>query len=193
MSHTDNRFSAVDLCHIAVFAALFAILAQVSIPMPGGVPMTLQTLAVPLAGLVLGRKKGAMSALIYLLLGAVGLPVFAGMKGGVGVLFGMTGGFLFSFPLMAWMAGLATDRKPRNPLLWFWLVAGTVVNYAVGTVWFMLISGSALIGALTACVIPFIPTTVLKILLAGLLGPLLKGALCHAGLLVRVDKKGESC
>ena len=180
----DGRaFAAPELCYTALFAALIAVMAQISIPMPGGVPMTLQTLAVPLAGLILGRKRGTAAVLLYLLLGLVGLPVFAGMKGGPGILLGVTGGFLFSFPLMAYTAGLAADKKLRDLRLWGLLILGTLLNYAVGTAWYMLLSGNGLLPALAACVIPFIPTTVIKIVLTGLLGHLLKSALCRAGLL----------
>ena len=77
-----------DLVYIAVFTAIIAVLAQISIPMPGGVPMTLQTFAVPLAGLVLGTKRGTLSALLYVLLGTLGVPVFAGLSGGPGIVLG---------------------------------------------------------------------------------------------------------
>ncbi|MBR5115433.1 MAG: biotin transporter BioY [Lachnospiraceae bacterium] len=182
-TRTDARFSTMDLCLTGAFTAVIAILAQISIPMPAGVPMTLQTLAVPLAGIVLGAKRGTTSALLYVLLAAVGVPVLAGMNGGIGAVFGMTGGFVFSFPLMALAAGLPAARGTKSPLYWLGLIIGTVINYAVGTAWFMFVTGTALAGALTACVLPFIPTTIIKILLAGLLGALLRRILTRAGLL----------
>ena len=84
MTNNKHSFSVVDLCYIAMFTTLIAVLAQVSIPLPGGVPLTLQTFAVPLAGLILGAKRGTVSALLYVLLGAVGVPVFANFTGGLG-------------------------------------------------------------------------------------------------------------
>ncbi len=85
---TDNNSSSYirDICYIALFTALIAVLAQISIPLPGGVPLTLQTFAVPLAGLVLGSKRGTIATAVYVLLGAVGVPVFAGFSVGRGSL-----------------------------------------------------------------------------------------------------------
>ena len=183
---TDNTNSSInirDICYIALFTALIAVLAQISIPLPGGVPLTLQTFAVPLAGLVLGSKRGTISTTIYVLLGAVGVPVFAGFTGGLGKVLGMTGGFIVSFPIMAFLAGLAVKKSLKSPLLWLWLTLGAIVNYAVGTVWFMVVAGSTLSAALTACVIPFIPTAIIKIILSGIFGTMLRGILVKAGLL----------
>ena len=182
---TDNNSSLYikDLCYIALFTALIAVLAQISIPLPGGVPLTLQTFAVPLAGLVLGSKRGTIASLIYVLLGAVGVPVFAGLTGGLGKVLGMTGGFIVSFPIMAFLAGLAVKKSIKSPMLWVWLVLGAVANYVVGTVWFMVVAGSTLSAALTACVIPFIPTAIIKIILSGIFGVMLRGVLIRANLL----------
>ena len=180
---TAAGMTTLDLCLTAIFTAIISILAQISIPMPAGVPMTLQTLAVPLAGIVLGAKRGTISTLLYVLLAAIGVPVLAGLTGGIGAVFGMTGGFIFSFPLMALAAGLVANRGTKSPLLWLGLVLGAVINYAVGTVWFMFVTGTAFGAAFAACVLPFIPTSIIKILLAGLLGTLLRKTLVRAGLL----------
>ncbi|MBQ9438095.1 MAG: biotin transporter BioY [Lachnospiraceae bacterium] len=191
MTNNNNSFNLLDLCHIALFTALISVLAQISIPLPGGVPLTLQTFAVPLAGLILGAKRGTVSAILYVLLGAVGVPVFAGFSGGLGVVFGMTGGFIISFPLMALFAGFAVDKGVKSPMLWLWLVLGAVANYAVGTIWFMNAAGAGLRAALAACVLPFIPTAILKIILTGLLGRMLRGVLLKANLL-KMDRKEKS-
>ncbi len=182
---TTNRsvLYVKDICYIALFTALIAILAQISIPLPGGVPLTLQTFAVPLAGLVLGSKRGTIATVVYVLLGAVGVPVFANFTGGLGIVLGMTGGFIVSFPLMALLAGFGVKKTVKSPLLWLWLVLGAVVNYAVGTVWFIVVAKSNLATALTACVVPFIPTAILKIILAGFFGTMLRGVLIKANLL----------
>lgn len=97
-----------------MFAAVLAVMSQIAIPMPSGVPMTLQTFAVALAGAVLGWKLGALSALVYLLLGAAGVPVFSGMSGGLGVLLGKTGGFIFGFIFMALLCGLGAAQKNKG-------------------------------------------------------------------------------
>ncbi len=178
-----SPISIRDLCYIALFTALIAVLAQISIPLPGGVPLTLQTFAVPLAGLVLDSKRGTISTVVYVLLGAVGAPVFANFSGGIGIVLGMTGGFIVSFPIMAFLAGLGFKKSVKSPMLWFWLVLGAVANYVVGTVWFMVVAQSSLYAALTACVIPFIPTAIIKILLTGFLGTMLRGILIKSNLL----------
>ena len=84
---------------------------------------------------------------------------------------------------MAFLAGLAVKKSVKSPMLWLWLVLGAIANYAVGTVWFMVVAGSTLSAALTACVIPFIPTAIIKIILSGIFGVMLRGVLIRANLL----------
>ena len=180
----DKAFLSVqDICYIAVFTALIAIMAQISIPLPAGVPFTLQTLAIPLAGIILGAKRGTIAAVVYVLLGAVGVPVFAGFTGGPQTIVGYTGGFIVSFPLMALTAGLVADKSIKNISFWAGLVAGAVLNYAIGTVWFMVVAKSGLAEAFFACVVPFIPTAIVKIILAGIFGNTLRIALKKASLI----------
>ena len=115
MSAQKSSSNIKNTVLIGMFAALLAILSQLSIPMPSGVPITLQTFAVALTGCILGWKAGTISTFVYLLLGAVGVPVFANFKGGIGALIGYTGGFLWGFLLMAFFCGLAIQKK--NPIL----------------------------------------------------------------------------
>ena len=164
-----------DTCHIGIFAAIIAVCAQISIPMPALVPMTLQTFAVPLAGVVLGIKKGMLAVLAYILLGAVGVPVFANFTGGPGVIFGRTGGFILSFPLMALAAGIGA-RKGR---VWqaAWLVVGTAVNYLCGVLMFSFITSTGVVAALPLVVVPFLPGDVVKIVMVLVLGGVIREAL----------------
>ena len=183
-----DKMTIRDYCYIGLFTSLIAVMAQISIPMPAGVPMTLQTFAVPLAGIVLGRKRGFFAAAVYVLIGAVGVPVFAGFTGGIGILLGATGGFLVSFPLMAYMAGFGMEKN--NPVyLWGSLILGAFLNYAFGSLWFMAFTGSSLQTALMGCVVPFIPTSIVKIILDGTAGPLLRNVLSRAGL---IDSRSAS-
>ncbi|MCL2003731.1 MAG: biotin transporter BioY [Oscillospiraceae bacterium] len=168
-----QTFQTRDLCAVAVFTALTAAMAWLSIPLPYGVPLTFQTLAVLLAGVVLGPKKGALAAAAYLLLGTAGAPVFAGGRGGLGVVFGPTGGFLLSFPLMALAAGIGASKTGRWPL-WLGVAAGAAVNYMCGMLYFSLYMSSGLLHAFTVCVLPFIPADILKMAAAGLLGKRLR-------------------
>jgi len=104
--------AATDVALVATFAAFIAVCAILpAIPVPGSaVPITLQTFGVMLAGLVLGARRGALAALLYLAVGAAGLPVFAGGAGGVGVFAGLSAGYLVAFPLAAALAGYLATR-----------------------------------------------------------------------------------
>ena len=179
---TSGKIQVKDICLIGMFTALIVVCSQLSIPMPAGVPMTLQTFIIPLAGIVLGAKRGTIATCIYLLLGAVGLPVFAGFSGGIGILFGMTGGFLLSFPLMALCAGLGSrhDNKIKTAA---GLIIGAVLNYLVGMIMFAALTDSSMSYAFTACVLPFIPTAIIKIVLAEVIGLQMKKLLRRAGVL----------
>lgn len=168
---TQSKLSVQDVCSIALCTAVIAVMAQISIPMPMGVPMTMQTFAITLAAVVLGSKKGALSALIYILLGAAGLPVLAGFTGGIQYFAGPTGGFLISFPVMAFIIGLGTDKfKDTRAGFIFCLTAGTLVNYVIGVIMFCLLMDSTVMTAVSACVLPFVPTAVLKAVLASVIG-----------------------
>ena len=182
-SVTRQTTNVKDICYIAIFTAIIAIMAQISIPLPGGVPLTLQTLAVPLAGIILGAKRGTLSTLVYILLAMVGVPVLAGLSGGIGVVFGMTGGFILSFPIMALISGLVSDKGVKSPIYWLGLLGGVIINYIIGTIWFVIVADSTFVVALTACVLPFIPTAILKFILSGILGDTLKKAMRKANLL----------
>lgn len=162
-----------DLIYTALFAVLIAVCSWISIPTT--VPFTMQTFAVFLAVGLLGGKRGSLAVLIYLLLGAVGIPVFAGFTGGLGILLGTTGGYLLGFLGSALLYWLITDRLgAKLPVRIFAMVAGLLVCYAFGTAWFIAVYArtSGAIGLLTAlgwCVFPFLLPDCVKIALAVLL------------------------
>ena len=163
-------FTVRETCYAGLFAAVIAIMAQISIPMPGGVPMTMQTFAVTLAAVVLGAKLSTVSMVIYLVLGAVGVPVLAGFTGGLAKFVGPTGGFLI-FSLMAFVIGWGVEHRKAFPGAFVVaLIAGTVLNYVVGVAMFCALTQSTVAAGLAACVIPFIPTAVIKAVLASVLG-----------------------
>ena len=149
----------------ALLCALCAVLSQILIPLPP-VPISLSLLGVHLSGALLGRRWAAAAVGCYVLLGAVGVPVFAGFSGGVSVLLGPTGGFLFGYILCAWIVGRIARRSSSRRVLLLAMAAGTLACYALGTAWFSFVSGTNLAGSLSACVLPFIPGDALKILLA---------------------------
>ena len=168
-----EKITVRDICLIGLFAALTAAMAQLSIPMPFGVPMTMQTFAVMLAGIILGARNGALSAVIYAAAGCMGFPVYSNFSGGAAVLFGRTGGFILSFPVMAWFAGFGA-RKKGAFFMTSGLVLGTLVNFLSGMAGFSLVTGSSLAVSFSSCVLPFIPGAVIKALGAALLGEKIK-------------------
>jgi len=161
MESTSRKLSTRELCYIAIFTAIIAVCAQIAIPQPGGVPFTLQAWAVALAGLILGPKKGALAALIYVLLGAIGAPVFVGFTGGFGIIMRPSGGFILSFPIMAWLAGLG-GKKDGFAWVMLGLVAGIVFNFAAGLLWFHWVTELSLGVSFGYAVVPFILPTVVK-------------------------------
>ena len=181
----SNKFFTVrNMTFIAVMAALVCVAGPWSIPMPGLVPISLASFAVYLAGGILGWKKGTVAVLIYVILGAVGVPVFSGGAGGFAKLFGVTGGYIFGYIPCALLSGLFTDlfykknsnikNKFLNWLSRAWsvpvgMILGTVALYALGTVWFIIARGVTLEVAMAGCVLPFLPGDAVKIVCATIL------------------------
>ena len=166
----NSKISIQDICSISIMTAITVVLAQISIPMPLGVPMTMQTFAVTLAGIVLGAKRGAISMLIYVLLGAIGVPVLANFSGGFQHLIGPTGGFLLSFPIMAYLIGIGTKMRRQKGMFLLFLILGTAANYAIGVLMFCILMKASIWTGITACVLPFIPTAIIKAAVASILG-----------------------
>ncbi len=169
MTHSKSRIQ--NICMISLMTAVMAVMAQVAIPLPVGVPMTLQTFAVMLSGIILGHKKGTYATLIYMLVGLIGIPVFSNFTGGYQCLVGPTGGFILSFPLLAYLSGLGIRYKSHfKGALSLFLILGNVVNLLCGTTMFCILSESSPVAGLTSCVLPFLPITVVKIILAAIIG-----------------------
>ena len=168
-----KRMTSKQIAYIAMGAAGIAVCSWISIPMT--VPITLQTFAVCLLTAVFGLKMGMWTVLSYLLLGAVGVPVFAGFRGGVGVLLGVTGGYLVGFLFTALSVGIAVDRFGRKiPILVGSMALGILLCYAFGTAWFIVIysrtSGPiGVLAALSWCVFPYLVPDAIKIAMAALL------------------------
>lgn len=167
------RLRTLDLVYIALFAVLTAVCAWITIPMPKPmVQFTLQTFAVFMALSVLGGRRGTYAVVVYLLLGAVGVPVFSGMQGGLGVLLGSTGGYIIGFIAMALVYWLVTAKLGESlPVTVAASVLGLAVCYAFGTAWYLAVYTSAngplsLMTALGWCVFPFILPDLCKLALA---------------------------
>ncbi len=165
--------TVANLARAALFAALMGGFAYVSFPNPfaPGIPVTLQVLGVFLAGIMLGPLWGGFSLVVYLLAGAVGVPVFSGGSAGVGALLGPTGGYLLSYPVAAAAIGAVVHRGPRlrdfraasNTLLVAGMVGGTAVIYAGGVLGLMAFGDYGLVGAVGAGVGAFLPAEAVKI------------------------------
>ena len=168
------------LTRTAMGAVIIALCAWISIP--AAVPFTLQTFGIFLVLAVLGARQGSAAVIVYILLGLVGLPVFAGFSGGLGALLGPTGGYIIGFVPMAVLAGLVIDHSRNRAVQFVGMAAATAVCYAFGTAWFCLSMDSTVSAALGLCVFPFIPGDAVKMLLAMTFGPMLRGRLERAGL-----------
>ena len=170
-----------DIVYAGLFAVLIAICAWISIP--AAVPFTLQTFGVFMAVQVLGGRRGTLAVLVYILLGAVGVPVFAGFSGGMGILLGSTGGYIVGF-LFSALVIWAAERLPRKGRVTeiLAMLAGLLVCYAFGTIWFMAVysrtNGAVSLGTVLGwCVLPFIIPDLIKIALVCILAPRIRKAI----------------
>lgn len=167
---TGRRMDTRDITMIAVCTAMMVICSWISIP--ATVPFTMQTFGVFLCVGLLGGRRGTLAVSVYLLLGAVGLPVFSGFTGGVGHLFGATGGYIIGFlfsALVMWLIEHLLGRNLRTLVLS--MIAGLITCYAFGTAWFMVVyaKDSGSVGLMTAlgwCVFPYVIPDAVKIGLA---------------------------
>ena len=170
-----TKIRTLDMAYMALFAVLMAVCSWISLPL-GPVPFTLQTFAVFLAVGVLGGRRGTITILVYMLMGAVGLPVFSNFSGGIGQLMGATGGYILGFlgsALVMWAMEALLGKKTWVRAVS--MVLGLVVCYAFGTFWFMQVYArtSGPVGVMAAlgwCVFPYILPDLGKIALALLLG-----------------------
>jgi biotin transport system substrate-specific component len=160
-----------SLTHIALFAALIAVLGLVpKIDLAAGVPITAQSLGIMLCGTVLGARRGALAVLLFLVLVALGLPLLSGGRGGLGVFAGPSVGFLIGFPVAAFVAGLVVERTSLAPV---WAATAGAVLGGIGVLYAFGIAGMAVVldKTLTEAsylAMAFLPGDVVKAVLAGL-------------------------
>lgn len=158
----------LSLRQMTAIALMSVVLLLCSIlTVPSIVPFTLQTFGVALAVGLLGIKSGLLSVVVYLLLGLIGLPVFAGMQGGIGVLLGPTGGYLIGFLPMVLLSGWLMKNKTKLWQRYLALALGLLVDYAFGTLWYLLVyahSAGGIVPAIALCVLPYLLPDALKLL-----------------------------
>ena len=141
-----------DITYVALFVAVIAIVSQIAIPMPSLVPITLQTFAVSMCGYILGYKKGFVAIIVYIALGAAGAPVFSSFQGGISVLVGYSGGFVFGFIPLVILCGIIRDKK-LGILLG---IIGVILCHILGIIWYMALSSNNLVSAFVLVSLPYI-------------------------------------
>ena len=170
-------FTARDLAIIPIFAAITAVLAQIAIPLPfTAIPISFGLVAVYISGILLTPKQAVYAQICYLLMGAVGLPVFGKFQGGLPALIGPTGGYLMVYPLCAWIVAMALNSKKARQAEQHqsqgmvmlkagiaMLIAHTLL-YLGGTIWLSFTTRNTFVASLSLAVIPFIPLDIVKIL-----------------------------
>jgi len=157
-----KKLSTKTIVIVGMFAAVLSVLSILSIPMPSGVPITLQTFAMALAGYVLGHKKGTAATIVYILLGTVGVPVFAGMTGGPSWLAGYSGGFIWGFIFLTFLCGLA--QRFRNPVGGIGLgIVGLAICHLLGVIQFAVVAQVTLPASFISVSVPYLVKDVLSV------------------------------
>lgn len=168
-----EEFKTLDLVYIGLSAALIAVCSWISIPLT--VPITLQTMGICLISSLFGLKRGTLATIVYIILGAVGVPVFQGFTSGISIIAGSTGGYIIGFIFTALIVGFVSDKFDGKlvPLI-ISMVIGILACYAFGTAWFAVVyarenTPASIAAILGWCVIPFIIPDAVKIVIASIL------------------------
>lgn len=168
-----SKSKAYPIVLVGVFVAIISICAWISVPMVP-IPITLQTLGVFITASILGAKLGTVSIIIYILLGAVGLPVFSNFTGGFGILLSPTGGFIIGFIFTALTIGIVTSLKNSILTNTLAMLLGLLLCYLFGTLWYCIYANVDFITAVLICVVPFLLGDAIKIIVASILVTKLK-------------------
>lgn len=175
MTKVKTRLNIRRMTEIALFAAVTAVLAQISIPLPSGVPITLQSFAVALAGCYLGWKYGVTSVFVYIMLGAVGLPVFASLRGGFAVIIASTGGFIIGFLPMAALCGLGALLRNKIAAVLVSL-SGLAVCHICGVLWFSVVTATPILPAAALVSLPYLAKDMVSVIAALYIAAVVKAA-----------------
>ena len=177
MDTNKPSISVRTMVFTALFTAVLCVVAPFSITI-GPIPLSFATLVIYLAAGSLTWKYGATAVVLYIILGAIGLPVFSNFEGGFHKIAGLTGGFIIGYIPLALVAGVLADVSKGNRLLYvLGMVIGTGLLYTCGVAWFMLQTELPLVTALIACVTPFLIGDSIKIIIAWLVAPQLRKAI----------------
>lgn len=160
-----------NLAYIGLMAAIMCILSPITIPLGGGVGITLGIFVILFMTYVIGMGRALIAYGIYLLVGLVGLPVFAGFQGGIGAFAGPTGGFLVGYIPVIISVGLMLKIKENRLFLVLGSMIGLLMCYILGCLWYMHVMNVDFVGALWICVIPFVVFDAIKIAMVCVIGP----------------------
>ncbi len=192
MKQIKQKASLYEMAAAALMAALMCCLGPISLPI-GPVPISLTSLVVYLAVVLLGWRLATVSCGVYLLLGMAGLPVFSGFQGGLSKLAGPTGGYLVGFLFVALVGGSIMERFGRHTVATLLgLAVATLLLYAFGSAWFILEMRCDPLYAFSVCVVPFLPFDLIKIGLAVFWGKTIRSALEKNGLLPNEASSNEN-
>lgn len=183
---SSNKMATKDIILTGMFAAILAVISQISIPMPSGVPITIQVFGVALVGVVLGWKFGLLSTLVYIFIGAIGIPVFSNFTGGLGILTGVSGGYIIAWPILAGLCGIRFNRlsKMKNTALTILLsLIGLAAVEIIGGIQWSFLSGMTLPAVFTYSIVAFVPKDILITVLAVIIGNQIRRPLILAGYL----------
>ncbi len=172
-SRTKNNILNITI--MGLLTAIICVLAPLSIPLPGNVPISLTNFIMLFIVYLIGGRKGTICCGLYLLIGLIGLPVFSGFAGGIGKLVGPTGGYLIGFIFMAAIAGLFLYIGKGK--VWMYIIGcviGVAADYAFGSIWYMHVTGTNLATTLSFCVYPFLLIDAAKIAVAAVIGVIVK-------------------
>ena len=177
---SKKGFSVKDMVLCALFTAVCCICSMVTLPI-GVVPISLATFGVMATTMILGEKRAIISVVLFVVMGAAGLPVFSGMQGGLSAIIGPTGGYIYSYIFMVPIVGLASKclNKTLSSGMFTMLgcLAAMFVNYLVGTIHFMVVSDmpdKSFVSLFLTCVLPFVLVDIVKSILAIIIAPRLK-------------------
>lgn len=159
----SGLFTVRGMVFTALFAAIICVAAPFSVQV-GPIPITLATFAIYLTGAILGGKRGVAAVAVYIMIGAVGLPVFSNFNGGFGALTGPTGGYIIGYIPLVFLTGIFSEMNSKKHwTMIVGMVLGTAALYSFGTAWYMIMTGKDFITSLSLCALPFIPGDALKI------------------------------
>ncbi len=166
------KIKTMEMVVSGILAGVLAIFSMIYIPV-GAVPITLASFGVVIVSIIEKPKWSVVSVIIYILIGAVGLPVFSGLKGGLGVLIGPTGGYILAYPIISYIVSKASEKTGMLQL-YFWVIISLLTCYIMGITQYIIITGVSVKNALIICVYPFIIPDILKVVTAVVTGRKIK-------------------